>query len=119
MRVVIGKVFKLNQRGWTPPRLDGVDEFIQKIIVFFTLDTIRPNSGIQGIFEQTFSIGSHVNGYGQEKVRMDSSAGGVELKFTNRNAHTKGSEIAQTKDAFTVSYDNGPDLVTGPILEDM
>jgi len=51
-------------------------------------------------------------------MRLDSCQGRVESQFSDRNAHAVSSQIAQTKNAFTVCYDNSTNILFGPMKKE-
>lgn len=53
----------------------------------------------------------------QTLVRLYAGQSSIKGQFTNRNAHTVRSQIAETKNTLTVSYNDGSDVIFWPVAK--
>ncbi|SPZ62058.1 Uncharacterised protein [Serratia quinivorans] len=72
---------------------------------------------IQRIVQALWVVGTHVQHYRQGIGRADTTAGGIQRKLADRNAHAANALVAQAENTFAVGDDNHFDVLFGGVLQ--
>ena len=99
----LGKILELNQNS-RPPRLQSVDETINKCAVFRSVDSRRPSPHVHWIFKGLPIVCAHVKCNRQRVSRRDTTTGGVQGQLADRNTHAANPLVAQSQHPFPVGH---------------
>ena len=62
-----------------------------------------PQPDVVGILQKVFVIRADIEDHRKADFRVDARTGGIQRKFTDRNAHSVRAEIAKAENAFAIS----------------
>ena len=99
--------------------LHGLDEFIDKFVVFIIGDTRITPAHIQRIVEQLLVVGSDVQYHRQGVGRTDPTTRGIQRQFTDWNTHPADPLIAKTQNTFPIGDNDDLDIVVRNVLQDI
>ncbi len=117
-RVGAGEILPL-QKDVRPAALDGSHKGLDKIVVLLAANALVLPADVNGIVEQRFVVGAHVEQHGQAMLRRNAAQRRVERHLADGNAHAARALIAQAEDALAVADHNAAHVVVARVGEDL
>jgi len=103
------KVFPLKQdAGEAVP--ERFNEQIRKLVVLFAAHSVVAPTQIEGIRQQVFIVGAHVEDHRKRARWVEPAGDCVERQLSDWNTHPTGPEVAEAEDSLAVCDHNDVDL---------
>lgn len=74
----------------------GLHKLVNKVVIFLTRDPFMVQSNVIGVIEQGLSICAHVQHNWETLTWFNSSQGGVQTQFSDRNSHPVRAQVAKS-----------------------
>ena len=102
-----------------PALADGVDKFIDQLIVGFAPLTGPVQAEVKRIETYFVIVGSYVEADREGHTGIDTGRSHVQAQFAYRDAHPVEAQITQSQDAFTIGEYDDANVLVGPIPQNL
>lgn len=94
---------------------EGIDEGVVRVVV----DAFMTQAEIEGIVEETLTVGTGVDDNRQDLGRIDAGSSRIDHEFPRRDADAIGAPVADSQDGFSIGDDDELDVAAhGSIFRD-
>ena len=98
--------------------LDGGYKVVNECVIAVFINALVALAQVQWVIKEFLAVGASINNNRHNAIRVNTSCGGVNHKFTNGNFDAVGSPVANTQDCFCIGDDNQVDVSTcGCVLQ--
>jgi len=92
---------------------------LAKCIVLASPDTCLLQPRVEFVIDQRLRVGAHVDREWDAPVRMDSTAGSVQVEFSHRDAHAIDAQVSQPQDPLAIRQHHHVHIIAGPVVNDL
>mmetsp|Transcript_10217 Transcript_10217/g.35280 ORF Transcript_10217/g.35280 Transcript_10217/m.35280 type:complete len:324 (+) Transcript_10217:660-1631(+) len=115
--VIRAKVLELNQHVWVP-RQNGAHELVDELVVCVALQPLPPQTKVQGVVQQLFVVGAHIDDDRHDARRVEPSARAVDIELADGDAQPVHAQVSQTQNARSVRHDDGVNFLRRPVVHE-